>query len=627
MDLTGKIIDDKYKIIKLVGSGGMAKVYKALDIRLDRYVAVKVLKEDYADNEQFVKKFMKEAQAAAKLAHPNIVNVYDVGSSDGINYIVMELMTGPTLNAYLDDKGVLSAQETVDIIYSIALGLRHAHSNKLIHRDIKPHNILMTSSHMPKVADFGIAMAVSSTTMSAEDDGLGSVHYVSPEQAKGGFLDERSDLYSLGIMMYEMLTGELPYDGDSPVAVALMHVQNTVPSPKTVNKRIPDGVAQIVLNLTRKDPADRYQNAKELLDALRKIKSDINCEIEPTYKVEGVPAGAKAKTQKKTKAPKTAAKPAATGKKIPVSKKKRIVFASVAAALLVIMALVLLLLPPKMVKVPRFIGSTPEEAEALAREAGLKLSITKYVNSPDVKEGLVCVQLTEPETEVEVRSEIEVYISTGPKVVEVPDVVGYYENEAKAALKKANFVIKEIIYEFNDSYEKDMVYLQNPSGGTMAAEGTEITLYVSKGKDTVSVPKLLGMSVEEARTLLSQNGLILRRITYDSSSTYSKDLIMKQSPTAYSTVDKNTAVDVVVSIGKETTQTIGVNIGKYTSGDTPETVPVKIELQDLDGDYETVYNENAGKSDNIQISVKGVGERRYRVWVNGVQVYEGTVKF
>lgn len=625
MDITGKILDGKYKIIKPVGTGGMAKVYKALDIRLDRYVAVKVLKEDYADNEQFVKKFMKEAQAAAKLAHPNIVNVYDVGSENDLHYIVMELMSGPSLNDYLDEKGVLSAQETVDLIYSIALGLNHAHANGIIHRDIKPHNILMTPSHMPKVADFGIAVAATSSTIASEDDGLGSVHYVSPEQAKGGFLDERSDLYSLGIMMYEMLTGELPYDGDSPVEVALMHVQNTVPSPKTVNKRIPDGVAQVVLNLTRKDPKDRYQNARALLDALRKLKSDINCDIEPTYKLDPKEQAARQKSKKNTAS--IHRNTGKTGTRKP-DRKKRAVIAGVVFGLLVVAALVFLLMPPRMVTVPEFVGHTVEEAETLAQENKLKINVTKYVNSSTVKEGLICEQTVVPGTEIEVRTEIEVYVSTGPKVVEVPSVIGYYEDEARTVLKKQNFVIKETIYEFNDKYDKDMVYLQNPAEGTMAAEGTEITLYVSKGKDTVSMPKILGMTLEEARTILAQNGLILRSIDYDTSSTYSKDLIMRQSPTAYSTVDKNTSVDIVISIGKETYQTIQINLKKYTSAIQDDSVSVRIEMQNRDGDYEVVYAEEAvQKNETVSVEVKGTGERYYMVFVNGLQVDMGRVSF
>ena len=250
------------------------------------------------------------------------------------------------------------------------------------------------------------------------------------------------------------------------------------------------------------------------------------------------------------------------------------------------------------------------------------------MNSSTVKEGLICEQTVVPGTEIEVRTEIEVYVSTGPKVVEVPSVIGYYEDEARTVLKKQNFVIKETIYEFNDKYDKDMVYLQNPAEGTMAAEGTEITLYVSKGKDTVSMPKILGMTLEEARTILAQNGLILRSIDYDTSSTYSKDLIMRQSPTAYSTVDKNTSVDIVISIGKETYQTIQINLKKYTSSIQDDSVSVRIEMQNRDGDYEVVYAEEAvQKNETVSVEVKGTGERYYMVFVNGLQVDMGRVSF
>lgn len=626
MDMTGKIIDGKYKIIKLVGSGGMAKVYKALDIRLDRYVAVKVLKEDYADNEQFVKKFMREAQADAKLAHPNIVNVYDVGSNNGVNYIVMEYMDGPTLNDYLDEKGVLSAQETVDIIYSIALGLNHAHANKIIHRDIKPHNILMTTTHMPKVADFGIAMAVSSSTQTVTEDGLGSVHYVSPEQAKGGFLDERSDLYSLGIMMYEMLTGELPYDGDSPVAVALMHVQNSVPNPKLINKRIPDGVAQVVLNLTRKKPEERYQNARALLDSLRKLKANINADIDATYK--SGPKASTAKAGNKPKAPeKKTVKKTFSLKKV-FENKKNLKWVITAAVVIAVIIAVILLTPPKMVEVPNFVGLNETQAEKLADEKNVKINITKHVNSPTVAENLIAQQLTEAGTQVEARTVIELYMSIGPKIVEVPNVVDKYEAEAVADMKKKNFEVKNIIYEFNSEYEKNVVYQQNPAAGTQAAEGTEVTLYVSKGKDTTSVPKLLGYSLDVARDALRENNLVMGSITYDSSSTYEKGTIMKQSPTAYSVVDKNTAIDVVVSLGRETTRTITVNLARYASEADSDTVSLRIELQNINDGYDNVYSRDGlDKKEVVNVEVSGIGDKIYNIYVNGIKVGDGVVSF
>lgn len=621
MDLTGRIIDNKYKIIKLIGSGGMAKVYKALDIRLDRYVAIKVLKEDYSDNEQFVKKFMKEAQADAKLAHPNIVNVYDVGSSKDINYIVMEYMSGPSLNDYLDEKGVLSAQETVDLIYSIALGINHAHANKIIHRDIKPHNILMTPAHMPKVADFGIAVAVSSSTLTATEDGLGSVHYVSPEQAKGGFLDERSDLYSLGIMMYEMLTGELPYDGDSPVAVALMHVQNTVESPKLVNKKIPDGVAQVVLNLTRKKPEERYQSARALLEALRKLKSDINAQIAPTYKTN---------EPQSTKQPKAKPKQTKTVKPTAINHKRTTIIAICVVAVVLFATLLVALMPSKMVIVPNFVGATQDGAQTLADENSLKIEITKYVNSPTVPEGKIAEQSLEVGSEVKARTVVELYVSLGPKIVEIPNVVDYYEQEAVDELTNDNFIVKEIKYEFSDEYEKGIVIQQNPSGGTKAAEGTEITLYVSKGKDVVSVPKLLEKTVDECRYLLSEAGLILGNVEYDTSNSIARNLVMYQTPVAFTSVARNTVVDIVVSLGKLVDKQLPINLAKYTSGISADTVDVRVEFGDSSDSLKTVYtNENADKKAELSIKVSGIEGTTYyyRLYINGVQANSGEVKF
>ncbi|MCL1804220.1 MAG: protein kinase, partial [Eubacteriaceae bacterium] len=284
--MIGKVLEDKYEIIELVGQGGMAMVYKAKDIRLNRFVAIKVLKSEFMENEGFLKKFLREAQSDAKLTHPNIVSVFDVGSEGGIYFIVMEFIDGSTLKAYIKSKKSLSAYETAEMALPIANALAHAHQNNIIHRDIKPHNILLTSTKTPKVADFGIARAITSSTVTATDEALGSVHYISPEQARGGFLDARSDLYSLGILMYEMLTGELPYDADTPVAVALKHVQNKVPDPSFVNQNIPPNMAQIVLNLTRRKADDRYQNANELISDLRAFLDNPDVEIEPSYSEE-----------------------------------------------------------------------------------------------------------------------------------------------------------------------------------------------------------------------------------------------------------------------------------------------------------------------------------------------------
>ena len=278
--MIGKILGGRYEIIEQIGGGGMALVYKAKCKLLDRFVAIKVLKDEFVNDEEFVRKFRRESQAAASLSHSNIVNIYDVGvENDGNNqiyYIVMEYIKGKTLKELIKEKGKLSLENALDYSYQIAEALQQAHKNHIVHRDIKPHNIMITDDNRVKVTDFGIARAATSSTVTTTSNVLGSVHYFSPEQARGGYTDEKSDIYSLGIVMYEMVTGKLPYQGESPITVALKHVQEDIKPPREWNKNIPIGFENIILKCVQKRQADRYSNITELIKDLRKVKENIN---------------------------------------------------------------------------------------------------------------------------------------------------------------------------------------------------------------------------------------------------------------------------------------------------------------------------------------------------------------
>ncbi|MBR5995781.1 MAG: serine/threonine protein kinase [Eubacteriaceae bacterium] len=609
--MIGKTIDGKYKIEELLGSGGMAKVYKARDIRLERIVAVKVLKEEYADNEQFVNKFMKEAKADAKLAHHNIVGIYDVGEDDGLPYIVMEYINGPTLKEYITEKGQLSPHETIDIIYSVTLGIAQAHKNGIIHRDIKPQNILLTSNRVPKVADFGIATAITSSTLTATEEALGSVHYVSPEQARGGFLDERSDLYSLGIMMYEMLTGKLPYDGDSPVAVALMHVQNDVPSPKNLVRRIPDGVAQMVLNLTRRKTQNRYQNANDLLSDLKKLKNDINAEIAPTYGKNKVSSRRRAIAEKNRE-----------------RLKKSVIIAS--CVLLAVSLITLTVYTVKVnsrVYVPTVTDMTQEEAKAAIEDAKLTYYVIQFKSSGQVEEGKIISQTPEAGSVVKKGTSVGVIVSSGPQVVRVPDVKGLYEAEAVSKLKKAGFSVSEIKYENNTEYKNGQVFDQSPGKDVLVEEGTEITLFVSLGKDSTTVPNLLGETLEEAKKLLSAAGLKLGGTDYEVSSKYAKGTIIKQTPSAYSEADKNTSVDVVISLGNYVTKYIEYDVKgsgvivEILVADVPGGKPLNREYMSSDENPES-----AGKHIKLAVT-RSPGEYEYIIYENDIPEESGRINF
>lgn len=618
--MIGKILDNKYEILELVGQGGMAKVYKAVDNRLHRNVAVKVLKDEFMDNEQFLKKFLREARSDAKLTHQNIVNVYDVGTDNGIYYIVMEYVDGDTLKRYIRNKKHISAKETVELILPIAAGLSHAHKNGIIHRDIKPHNILLTSSKIPKIADFGIARAVTSSSMSATEEALGSMHYVSPEQARGGFLDERSDLYSMGIMMYEMLTGELPYDGDSPVAIALKHVQNNVPNPKQKIKNLPDGLCQIVLNLTRRKPDDRYQSAEELISDIRKLSYDINASIKPTYTPKDYTSG-------KSPERMISSKQNGESKKPKYSVKTKIIFiAAIAAFVGTLIFAVLNDYFAKKIVVPDLSPYTYDQAVVELGKLGLEVQISSRQSSKDVEKDYIISQYPEAGEEVRSNTVVKVVVSNGPNLVEVPDVVGLFEREATSKLTNEGFVVEQIIYEFNDEYQANKVYNQNPAAGIEVKEGTAITLYVSKGKDTVIMPQLTNVSLTEAKTLISQSDLILGEITYAASSVYAEGVVISQIPSAYAQVDKNTRVDLVVSLGPESGKQLTFNLSHYTAGMDSD-VNVKLYLENYTGGYDLVYNANHWRNDNIRINVTGAGSKRYTLYINDESKASGSVSF
>lgn len=614
MKMIGKIIDDKYEILEQIGQGGMAKVYRARDMRLDRFVAVKVLKPEFTDNDQFLKKFLREAQADAKLAHPNIVNVYDVGECDGIYYIVMEYVDGSTLKNYIVSNRRVAPGECVEMINAIAGGLQHAHNNGIIHRDIKPHNILLTTSKVPKVADFGIARAITSSTITATEDALGSVHYIAPEQARGGFLDERSDLYSLGIMMYEMLTGELPYDGETPVAVALKHVQNSVMSPRDLDKRIPEGVNQVVLNLTRRRPEDRYQNAKELLDDLKVLREDINAPIKPTYK------------DKKKASGKSVNNSSTLKHKLFGSKKRRLIFISVCALILIGIICAVMFIPRQTTIVPNVVNMTEDEAKEAFNNAHLKYEISKYQSSADVEENKVISQSPKEGTEVERRTVIRLVMSSGPKIVTIPDVSNLYQKEATDKLTSLGLLVKEVKYQTSADVKKDMVIAVSPTSGIQVKEGSEVILYVSSGKDAVSTPNLLGMSLAAAKQTISDNGLILGEVRYSSSTSYDEGQVMQQSPNAYTEADKNTRVDLVVSLGREITTTLSYDL-KNLSGLPSGDLSVRIDLGDSSNNFSTVYTGTNTRTDIISVQVTGMGTRTYRVYVNDVIKYTGTITF
>ena len=561
--MINKVLNNRYEIVELIGRGGMAYVYKARDRKLNRYVAVKVLREEYTENEQFIKKFDRESQAAAGLSHPNIVSVYDVGVEDDIYYIIMEYVDGITLKQYLNKKGHLEYKEATRFVIDVANALKCAHEHKIIHRDIKPHNILLTRDLVPKVADFGIARAITSSTVTMTNQTMGSVHYISPEQARGGFVDERSDLYSLGIMYYELLTGQLPFDEENTVTIAIKHIQDEIVPPKELIPELPESVNDIVIKLTHKKPDDRYQNMDELIVDLEKIMIDATaivgdnatvrrdetqiigseglftieplCEDDYDYDEddEDDDDGFLSEADKQ-------------------KKKKKIIIGSVIG---VIIAIVLGIVAAntlfvKTVLVPDLANKTVEEATAEVQKLGLTLEVEKEVYSAEVEEGKIVTQNPSKGTESKEGRVVKVTVSKGVQNVPIPDVKGMKESEAVAALEKAKLVVGEIKREYNNEYEPNMVYAVDPQVGVNVAEGTKVTLWVSKGRDTVTVPGLIGLNEADARSRLESYGLSVGNVTRSENNFYAEGTVTDQSIREGTETDRGSTVDIVVSAGK-----------------------------------------------------------------------------
>lgn len=560
--MISKVLNNRYEIIELIGRGGMAYVYKAKDRKLNRYVAVKVLREEYTENEQFIKKFDRESQAAAGLSHPNIVSVYDVGVEGDIYYIIMEYVDGITLKQYLNKKGHLDYKEATRFIIDVAAALKCAHEHKIIHRDIKPHNILLTRDLVPKVADFGIARAITSSTVTMTNQTMGSVHYISPEQARGGFVDERSDLYSLGIMYYELLTGQLPFDEENTVTIAIKHIQEELVPPKEILLDIPASVNDIVVKLTHKKPEDRYQNMDELIDDLEKIMVDANAAVgdngsavsdetqiigdEGLFKIEPVTGPIESGYHEDDEEEDDLAQAQR-------KKKKKIIAFSIAGGVLAIILIVILMntLTTKAVMVPNVKNMTQEQAAQELEKAGLKLEVENQVYSSDVESGKIVSQNPEEGREMKKGQTVKVTVSKGTQNVTVPKVIGLSEAEATAAIDKLKLV-KNVKREYNSDVATGIVYSVDPGEGVSVAEGTSITLYVSKGQDLVTVPGIVGMSESAAEAQIEDSGLSVGRVTTSESDTVSAGLVISQSPTEGTQTERGTSINFVVSSGKPT---------------------------------------------------------------------------
>lgn len=551
--MSNKLLAGRYELIEKIGEGGMAVVYKGKDRLLNRYVAIKILRPEYTKDEQFIESFKRESQASARLSHPNIVGVYDVGKEGNIHFIVMELIEGKVLSEVIKEKGRIEYKEAINIIRQVASALSLAHKNQIIHRDIKPHNILITNTGVAKLADFGIAKAVSAATIvGGSNKIMGSVHYFSPEQARGSYVDERSDIYSLGIVLYEMLTGKVPFDGDNPVSIALMHINDPMPSVIKEVPGIPPQLEKIINKATEKYQSNRYKDVDDMIRDLDDIEFITKVMGKDVFVVDGTDESKHYQKEKHTETERRKPEPQKSKEK-----NKMTMFIIIGAVLIAIAGLIGLgsmlgwFGGSDEISVPSFVGKTLEEAKSEAEAMGLVIQEGDLVYSPDQEEGLIASQNPVEGTVVTEGKVIIVNISKGKKDGVVPKIEGMDYEEAKAYLESFGFKMGPGV-TVESHLPKGIIVSQSIPYGTSAKSGTEINVEISdgKGKEMVKVPNLIGRTPDEANSLLSAAGLSTNgSVVYEEVADMAENLVFWQSVAADTEVEKGSTVDYKVSKG------------------------------------------------------------------------------
>ena len=560
MILEGKILGNRYEIIQKIGNGGMAIVYKARDLTLNRYVAVKVLRDEFTTDEEFIKRFETEAQSAARLIHPNIVSIYDVGVDNNLTYyIVMELIQGKTLKEIIiQEQGPLPWKWSINVSIQIASALEMAHKNNIIHRDIKPHNIIITEDGVAKVTDFGIAKAVSNSTITAFGKTIGSVHYFSPEHARGGYTDAKSDIYSLGVVMYEMVTGRVPFDADTPVSIALKHMQEEPVEPKEINPNIPDAVNKIILKALQKEPALRYQTATEMLQDLRMALKDPSGDfvdqkgIDPTSATRKMDLDEYENVSNRKSSNKDTGKKEGKFKRFIKNHKKLSIF--IGLILLFLIAFggtlgILNLTNPAEVQLPNLVGMSREEAQADAEEAKLKFEVSSEEYNTEVPEGFVISQDPKYIENYNVKegSTITVVVSKGTEKTTVPNVEGKEEDEAIKLIEDAKLKA-EVIEETSQTVKEGYVISQETDPDTEVSAGDTVKIHVSTGTGIkqVTVQSVVGQTEANARAALEGQGLKVT-VTYEEDTSRDNGVVLKQSINSGTTVNEGTSITITVN--------------------------------------------------------------------------------
>ena len=661
---TGMILGGRYEILEHIGSGGMADVYKARCLKTNRYVAVKVLRKEYSEDETLIRRFTSEARSTADLHHPNVVSILDEGNDQGIHYIVMELAEGMTLKRYIRRYGRLSVRETVDFAIQIAGGIQAAHEHGIVHRDIKPQNIIVSDSGKIKVTDFGIAKAATGDTIASST--MGSVRYLSPEQARGGYSDARSDIYSLGITMYEMATGKVPFDGENTVAIALMHLRDEIVPPRNYFPDIPVSLENIILKCTRKKPEERYQTAEELIADLKQVfLSPDGSYVYMAPQVDDSPTRARSEDEiaqiKKTLVGSGTTQSEERQEEVrgqstdgdgedyedddsvhPKMEKMILTITIVFGVLLACLVFYIIgsstnLLrfsgggssteavtesseqtedteeatadteaPKEYVTVPNFIGMTRVEARITANKHSLKAEFD-YADGVSEDESDLVVVEQEYEENRDLLKDSTITLTLGQKPgtddrVEVPPLINYEEEEAIDALEAIGLKA-EVVYANSDTVEEGYVIRQTPKGGSLVDEGFTVTITVSRGVSQVRVPDLYGVSQEAAERELNRLGLELGDVSSDYSGSVGEGDVIDQSIESGTMVDKGTAVSITISLGEQETYHYAGIVQVFDSPfEDGETGDIELVLEQGNS-TRTIYSEEDADADSFPVDV------------------------
>lgn len=613
--MIGKLLGNRYEILEQLGGGGMAIIYKGRDTFLNRLVTIKVLRPEFTSDEDFVKRFRREAQAVASLSHPNIVSIYDVGREEEIHYLVMEYVEGDNLKNLIRAEGVLPPEQAAEIALQVSDALQHAHDNNIVHRDVKPQNILITRGGRAKLTDFGIARGATAATLTQTDTIVGSVHYLSPEQARGETAGPRSDLYSLGVVLYEMVTGALPFMGDTPIAVALKHIQEEPARPSGINPAVSPGLEKIIARAMAKAPAERPASAREMAAELQKFSLPgsapmVNAPVPDEFATRVIPAV--------SPAPEISQPPEI----IRGEKKKRPWWFWTAAALLGLLVFgagaFQLYMNVPVVKMPSVEGKTIDEAKRILQKEGFKNIVENRSTHPTVTLGRVISQDPQPETEVRVTRNVILVISNGPDPRDVPNVVGLLLSEAKIKISQHELNVKEPVQEkYSNDFAAGVVMEQDPKAGERLAKGSGVILVLSKGPEPQNrqVPDLTGLTLDKAREELEKVKLRLsENITRYSSQDYPAGYVISQDPARGSEVLEGSEVRVVISSGPGPSRRMARIVAR--TPDDGKEHELRIVVNDVTGSKE-VHIDVYGPDERVVKEVPYYGKAKIQVFIDG----------